>query len=354
MIWLPLILIFPYIIIILKYFISLSGVEVYKPSVIPSISVSVIVPCHNEEHNLTHLLNSLSSQNYPKDLFEVIVIDDNSTDDTFKTASHYSGIQNISILSNTGIGKKSAIRQGISISESELIITTDADCTMGVNWIKTISSFYQQNRPDMIICPVQIETGNGFFRRFQELEFLSLQGITAGAALSGQAIMCNGANLAFAREMYYKHSQNLHDEINSGDDIFLLQSLKIEKKSKVNWIESPEAIVTTRASSSMNSFLQQRKRWISKVAHYTDKHIIITGIATFVAVFLQFAYLICSLFNPVLLYGFLFILVFKSVPDYLIIRNTARRYEKTRLMRWFLPSQIIYPFYVMMVIIRRK
>jgi cellulose synthase/poly-beta-1,6-N-acetylglucosamine synthase-like glycosyltransferase len=225
---------------------------------------------------------------------------------------------------------------------------------MGVNWIKTISSFYQQNRPDMIICPVQIKPGNGFFRRFQELEFLSLQGITAGAALSGQAIMCNGANLAFAREMYYKHSQNLHDEINSGDDIFLLQSLKIEKKSKVNWIESPEAIVTTRASSSMNSFLQQRKRWISKVAHYTDKHIIITGIATFVAVFLQFAYLICSLFNPVLLYGFLFILVFKSVPDYLIIRNTARRYEKTRLMRWFLPSQIIYPFYVMMVIIRRK
>jgi cellulose synthase/poly-beta-1,6-N-acetylglucosamine synthase-like glycosyltransferase len=354
MIWLPLILIFPYLIIILKYYVRLSGSEVYEANGFPTVSVSVIIACHNEEQNLTSLLTSLSAQDYPKDLFEVIIINDNSTDRTFQIASHFSGIENITAINNQGNGKKPAIRTGISLSKSDLIITTDADCNMGKNWIKIISSYYQQNKPDMIICPVQIESGKGFFRRFQELEFLSLQGITAGAALSEKAIMCNGANLAFPRDIYLKHSSNLHDEINSGDDIFLLQSLKMEKNSKINWLESPEAIVTTKASSSTGSFLLQRKRWISKVAHYTDKHIIITGIVTFAAVLLQIAYLIGSLIIPAMFCGFLFIFFLKSVPDFLIIRNTARRYGKTGLMRWFLPSQIIYPFYVLFVILRRK
>lgn len=353
MIWLPVILIIPYIIILLKYFPGLSRVEVYKESGNPSVSVSVIVACHNEEQNLKNLLNSLSLQDYPHDFLEVIIVNDNSTDKTFEIASQFTGIQNIRIINNSGAGKKSAIRTGVSVSNAELIITTDADCSMGKNWIKIISSFYKQSKPDMIICPVQIETGNGFFRRFQELEFLSLQGITAGAALSDQAIMCNGANLAFSREVYLKHSANLHDEINSGDDIFLLQSLKQEENSKISWLESPEAIVTTSASSSVSSFLKQRKRWISKVAFYTDKNIITAGIATFAAVLLQFAYLIAGLICPVLLIGFLFIFLLKSVPDYLIIQNTAKRYGKTGLMKWFLPSQLIYPFYVMMVVLRR-
>lgn len=354
MIWLPVILIIPYIIIILKYYTSLSRAEVYKESGNPSVSVSVIVPCYNEEQNLHHLLTSLSFQDYPNDFFEVIIVNDNSTDNTIKIASQFTGIQNIRTISNNGNGKKSAIRTGVSVSDCDLIITTDADCRMGKNWIKTISSFYHQNNPDMIICPVQLESGNGFFGRFQELEFLSLQGVTAGAALSHKAVMCNGANLAFPKEIYLKHSANLYDEINSGDDIFLLQSLKQERNSKIMWLESPEAIVTTRASASMSSFFQQRKRWISKVAFYTDKHIIIAGIATFAAVILQIAYLIGGLFNPFLLIGFLLIFLLKSVPDYLIIRNTTRRYGKTDLMRWFLPSQLIYPFYVLMVILRRK
>ena len=57
---------------------------------------------------------------------------------------------------------------------------------MGEKWIRTIASFYEHNKPDMIICPVQLEKRNGFFRRFQELEFLSLQGITAGSAILGK------------------------------------------------------------------------------------------------------------------------------------------------------------------------
>jgi poly-beta-1,6-N-acetyl-D-glucosamine synthase len=354
MIWLPLILIIPYLIIIFKYYIKLSGVKTYSLSGDPSVSVSVIVACHNEEQNLPHLLKSLSAQDYPGNLFEVIIIDDGSSDKTYEIASHFPGIKNVTTIRNDCAGKKSALRAGILLSKHDLIITTDADCVMGETWIKTISSFYQQNKSDLIICPVQIETGKGFFRRFQELEFMSLQGITAAAALSDQAIMCNGANLAFPRKVYLKHSSNLHDEINTGDDIFLLQSLKKENNSKINWLESIDALVTTKASTSISSFLNQRKRWISKTPHYTDIHIIITGIAAFAAVFLQLAYLLGSLINLVMFYAFLVILLMKSVPDYLIIRNTSKRYGKADLLKWFLPSQIVYPFYVLLVVFRRK
>lgn len=354
MIWLPIILILPYIILLLTYYNKLSRSKTYKETAKPSVPVSVVVPCRNEEHNISSLLDSLSLQNYPTDLFEIIVVNDNSTDKTFEIAAKHAGIQKIRVINNQSSGKKSAIRTGISISKGDLIITTDADCQMGENWIRVIASFYKEHNPDMIICPVKLETGSGFLRSYQELEFLSLQGVTAGSALTGNPIMCNGANLAFPKEMYLRHSDNLHEEINSGDDIFLLHSLKSEKNSKICWIESPEAIVTTKASVNIGSFLQQRKRWISKGTSYTDSDTIIAGISTFLIVFLQLFYLIGGLINPTFLWGFLLIFFLKSIPDFLIISNTSERYGKRGIMRWFLPSQIIYPFYVMMVILRNK
>jgi hypothetical protein len=202
----------------------------------------------------------------------------------------------------------------------------------------------------MIICPVQIESIPGFLRKFQELEFLSLQGITAASAISGEATMCNGANLAFTREAYLDHSDNLHDEVNSGDDIFLLHSLKKENRAKILWMESPDTMVTTNSTSTYRSFLKQRSRWISKGKTYKDRYTIVLGIATFVAVALQISYFIAWLIYPDLIWVFLSILILKSIPDCLILLNTSRRYGKRNLMKWFLPSQIIYPFYVLSVV----
>ena len=220
------------------------------------------------------------------------MLDDNSTDKTFEIADGFTGLSNILTINNKGRGKKQALRTGILISKGNLIITTDADCRMGKNWIRTIAAFYEMNKPDMIICPVKLESVPGFFGRLQELEFLSLQGITAGCALSGNATMCNGANLAFTREVYLNHSDNLHDEINSGDDIFLLHSLKKENESKILWLESPDAMVTTKSSSTFGSFLKQRSRWISKGKAYKDRYTILLGIVTFVTIFLQVSYFI--------------------------------------------------------------
>jgi cellulose synthase/poly-beta-1,6-N-acetylglucosamine synthase-like glycosyltransferase len=359
MLWLPAILILPYFFMLLKLNGSLSKIRSFIVTSEPGTLVSVIVACRNEEMNIPLLLQDVTTQNYPESLFEIIIVNDGSSDRTKEMASAFTFGGNMKILDNTGKGKKQALRTGIIAAKGNLIITTDADCRVSKNWIRTIAAFFEINRPDMIIAPVILKSWPGFLDKFQELEFLSLQGITAGSALSGDPVLCNGANLAFKREAYLNHIHNLHDEIDSGDDIFLLHSLKTEEQSKILWLESPDATVTTNSSSTLSSFLSQRSRWISKAKSYRDSYTILLGILTFAAICLQITYLIAILVTPALFLIFLSVIILKSIPDFFILLNVTGRYRKRELMWCFLPVQIFYPFYVLSVvfyslIIRRK
>jgi biofilm PGA synthesis N-glycosyltransferase PgaC len=351
MYWLPVILILPYFFLLLKIYRNLLKIIPFTASSAPSTYVSVIIACRNEQENLPLILNSISGQDYPEELFEVIIVDDNSTDNTFETASANLSSDRFFVFKNTGKGKKAAIRTGIINSGGRLIITTDADCTMGTSWIKTISAYFERTNPDMIICPVQLAEHSGFLASFQELEYLSLQGITAGSVIAGSGIMCNGANLAFTREAYLNQMDNLHPELETGDDVFMLHSLKGETGSRIMWLESEDAVVSTAPSSSLSSFLRQRKRWISKWNAYSDKVTILTGIVTFAATMAQLYVSVSVIFNISFIWTFISVLIIKSAADLLILQNTTARYGKKHLLYWFIPAQLIYPFYVMAVIL---
>ncbi len=347
--WLLLILIIPYLYLLLKIYSGLVKIKPFDNEIPDELFISVVVACHNEERNLPLLLHYLSEQDYNPNMFEVIIVDDNSSDKTYDFISGVTMIKKLHAIKNTGTGKKQAIRTGIKASSGEVIITTDADCRMGKRWLSAIVSFCTLTKPDMIICPVKSESNPGFLSYFQELEFLSLQGVTAGTTNAGNPVMCNGANLAFTKESYIRNSGSLHDELASGDDVFLLHSIKNENNSKIVWLESEKAIVTTAANKTLNSFLKQRARWISKTSTYRDLYAKTLAIVTFVTILLQLSVLIAGFFHPVFFMVFLAVLIIKSVPDFLILHNTTSRYGKKYLMRWFLPSQLIYPFYVLSV-----
>jgi cellulose synthase/poly-beta-1,6-N-acetylglucosamine synthase-like glycosyltransferase len=347
--WLSLILFIPYVYLLLKIYSSLHKIRPYTPDIHPRIFISVIVACRDEEKNLPSLLSCLAAQDYPPDSFELIVVDDNSADATWHAASGFDGIKNLKIFRNKGAGKKKAIRTGVEECSGELLVTTDADCRPGKKWLRTIASFYSENLPAMIICPVAMKGSGGFLQRFQEIEFLALQGVTAGTAAAGNPVMCNGANLAFTKEAYIKYSGGLHEEKVSGDDVFLLHGMK-EGKGIISWLESTEATVTTAASPGLCSFLLQRARWISKAGAYRDSHTISLAIVTFVTILLLPGLLIAGFFNPVFLLVSLTALILKSVPDYLILRNTSVRYGTRNLMKWFLPSQIFFILYVLVTV----
>jgi cellulose synthase/poly-beta-1,6-N-acetylglucosamine synthase-like glycosyltransferase len=349
MYWLPVILILPYFFLLLRIYRDLVSIRPYRSKSVPSVFISVIIACRNEEASLPALLDSIAGQDYPKELFEVIIIDDNSDDKTCEAAIKNKDSLRLSVIKNSGAGKKEAIRTGIDAATGRLIITTDADCTMGTGWIKTIASFYYENKPDLIICPVQVKAGRNVSGIFQKMEYLGLQGITAGTATAGNAIMCNGGNLAFTREAYLRHTHNLHFELPTGDDVLLLHGIKKEHGSKILWLESSDAIVTTAASPSPGSFLRQRQRWISKWRFYDDRYTNLSGIITFSAVLLQLSVMIALLADLSFVWLLGAIIILKSVPDYLVIKNTAARYGMKIPMLWLLPAELIYPVYVFVV-----
>ena len=344
--WLPAIFIIPYIILLLRIYRSLKRAKTFASFPAHHLSVSVIIPCRNEERSLPELLTDISCQDYPSALFEVIVVDDNSTDNTFQTALEIKQIKNIKVIHNSGSGKKEAVRCGIDAASSDLIITTDADCRAGEKWISTIVTFYQQHQADLIIGPVRIISGKGFSSKFQQLEFMGLQGITAGTALEGNPTMCNGANLAFTKRIYYKNEDNLHPEIPSGDDIFLLHSIKQQAGSKILWLESPEATINTAPVTSTVAFLKQRSRWLAKSSAYKDSTTILLGVATLVPSLLILFALTASFFNSIFIPLLAVLFLVKSIPDFLVLKNTTSRYGNEKLMNWFVPAQLIYPFYV--------
>jgi len=163
--------------------------------------ISVIVAARNEEKNIGKLITAIQKQNYPSSLFELIIVDDHSTDKTADIIKPYLNDQihliPLRLADKATIAfKKAAIDIGIKNSKGDLIITTDADCNMSENWLSTIAGFYELHHPKMIVMPVVIKNNHSFLGRFQTLDFMSLQGITGAAVHKKIHGMCNGANLA--------------------------------------------------------------------------------------------------------------------------------------------------------------
>lgn len=351
--WLFLIAGIPYLIILLRIYSYLRKIRKFLPSGESFCSTTVVVACRNESGTISNLLQDLEVQDLPYSHRKLIFVDDRSTDNTTGIIRKFSELRNLpgpEIIHNKGKGKKEAISEGILASESDLIVTTDADCRMGISWLRSISAFSKKYNPDLIICPVSLGNSGGFLGAFQQLEFLGLQGITAGTAAGNHPIMCNGANLAFRREAYLRNSKNLRPDVFSGDDMFLLHSLK-KDGSRILWLESPDALVTASPAGNIASFLRQRKRWISKGRYYKDGLTIMIGIVTFVTILAEILTLVTGFFNPLFWLVFLSLFIIKSIPDYLILYNTATRYNMKYLLKWFLPSQAAYPFYVLAVIL---
>ncbi len=350
--WLLLTAVLPYFIMLLGIWLRLRKVKRFYPSGTGTDRLTVVVPCRNESANIINLLNSLQSQDLDPSHFEIIFADDGSTDGTchvIRSFAEEQSLLNIRILNAAGRGKKAAISTAVSAASNDLMVTTDADCTMGPQWLRTISEFSSRCSPDMIIGQVRLAGSSGFWSGIQKLEFLSLQGVTAGTVMGNSPAMCNGANLAFRKEAWLRNARNLRQDVPSGDDVFLLHSLKKEG-ARISWLGSPESMVTASAAGSPGAFLRQRKRWISKARFYRDLFTITLGIVTFVTILAQISTLLAGFFNPGFWLVCASVIIVKSIPDFLILHRTASGYGELHLMKWFIPAQLIYPFYVLAVI----
>ena len=325
-----------------------------QPVTIGKALVTVVVAARNEEKKITRLLESLAEQDYPKDLLEIIIVNDNSTDRTPIVVSEFisEGRQthnlNIRLIYNTFQGKKSAIRFGIEKSAGELIITTDADCSVGRGWVSAFALFYSKTGADMILGEVYQRSGKSFASQFGRFEFSALQAITEAAVVAGYPVMCNAANMAIRRDIYLKHSGALHDDIPSGDDIFLLHAVKRDGGT-VRYAADRAAAVVTAGAVTAAALFRQRARWASKAYLYRDGATLTLAAATAACNAAVTAAALASVISAKHLPLLALMYTIRLVPDYLITYYNLKKREEPPPLLLFLLSELIYPFYFITV-----
>jgi cellulose synthase/poly-beta-1,6-N-acetylglucosamine synthase-like glycosyltransferase len=309
--------------------------------------VSVIVPCRNEESNLQELFSVLAQQSHQ--YFELIVVNDHSTDATQSLIRELkSSFPKVKLINAIGYGKKNAIKEGIYASKADLIITLDADAVPTVRWLDAIVKFQVKFPCDLIICPVKMEKTHNFWLRLQAIEFISLIASGAGAAGNNMPVLCNGANLAFTRRTWNISQTDLHEEELSGDDIFLLESVK-KHHGVIRFLKSEAALVTTRPATTLHDFLHQRRRWASKSSSYTDKQLIAVTLIVFLTVLAELILFGQSFFDGKYgtVLGIFFILKFSI--DISFLYQVRKFFHLKNIFIESMVLSLIYPFYAVFV-----
>lgn len=314
--------------------------------------VSVIIPARNEAENLPVLLKSLEQQSYFLD-FEVIVVDDFSSDNTAAIAASFPFVTCLQLKDYIPEGsinsyKKKAIEIGIANSVGELIVTTDADCFVPKDWLKTIATFYEMYKPQLIVMPVSIDCGPKPIEIFQALDFMSLQGITAAAVQSKMLSMCNGANLAYTRNAFYAvDGFKGIDNIASGDDMLLMYKIARKFSDGIRYLKSKNVIVHTAAVKNIGDFFNQRIRWASKADKYEDKRIFAVLLLVYLLNVLLLAMMVISAVtnNWFLILKFL---IAKTFVELLFLFPVAQFFGKQRLL-WLFP--LAQPFHIIYTVV---
>ena len=316
--------------------------------------ISVLVPARNEENQIKNCIEGVLQQDYPKILFELIIVDDHSTDHTFSIASQYENdkckVIQCKATQHTIAYKKQAIQEAIEIASGELIVTTDADCRMNKSWLSSIATLYEKEKPKMIVGPVCFSEENTYFEKMQSLEFISLIGSTGSSLFYKKPLMCNGANLAYERKTFLEvNGFEAHKNIATGDDMLLMLHINKAFPNSIAYLKSYEAVVYTHAKKSLQLFWEQRKRWVSKSKYYNDVYVILISLLVYANNFIPLASLFFSFAYPKLIFVFLVTFSFKSMVDYFFLREISLFFKKDDLMKLFIPVQLSYLLYVAVI-----
>ena len=368
LIYISLILLLGYSALLVYYRKSWGSIPDFKVEANSKLStkISIIIPARNEEENIGYCLQSIIEQSYPAHLFEVLVVDDHSTDNTAAIIKSYAS-NNVKLISlkdylsanEINSYKKKAIEISIQQSNGELIVTSDADCIFPKNWLTTIASFYESKRPAFIVMPVLISYGKKMIEVFQSLDFMTLQGITGASVHKKFHSMCNGANLAYTKEAFIAvNGFKGIDNIASGDDMLLMHKIYNQFPNNIEYLKSREVIVTTNPVSTIQEFFNQRIRWASKADQFDDKRIFIVLIIVYFLNVLMMVLPIVALISNrsisimnIQLSMFNFyasLLLIKTIFELFFLYPVAKFFNQTKLLWWF---PIAQPFHIVYTVI---
>jgi cellulose synthase/poly-beta-1,6-N-acetylglucosamine synthase-like glycosyltransferase len=322
----------------------------------PQNHFTIVIPARNEEDNIEQCLLSILQNDYPSNLFEVIVADDFSTDNTVqivkKLQQQFANLKLIQlekfVIDKLNSYKKKSIETAIAHSSYDWIITTDADCKVSYTWLDLFDNYIQKNNVVFIGAPVRFTNNGSFLSIFQCLDFISLQGITAASVSAGFHNMCNGANLAYKKEAFYEvNGFKDVDNIASGDDMLLMHKIGQRYPGKIGYLFNKEAIVETLPMQNWKSFMNQRIRWASKATSYSDKKIFLVLLLVYLTNLCLLLLPLLSFFNSMILFYWFILLLVKTCSELIFMLPVAKFFDQQKLLWWF---PLMQPFHIVYTI----
>ena len=234
---------------------------------------SVSIAARNEAEHLPLLLADLARQTLPAQQFEVLVVDDHSTDTTAEVAAAGSRVHVIRLagVPGAGTGKKAALQAALAQARAPWIVCTDADCRLHPDWLRCYAALVDEAGPEVrfVSGPVLLTGPETLLNSLSGLEFAGLVGTGAASIGADLPTMCNGANLAYRRDAFAAVAGFLGNEhLASGDDEFLMHKLHAAFPGSIRFLKHPAALVRTAGPPTLAALLRQRVRWASKWRHY--------------------------------------------------------------------------------------
>jgi glycosyltransferase involved in cell wall biosynthesis len=333
----------------------------HSPEVLPKTFFAIVVPFRNERDNLPLLLESFRNLNYPTHLFEIILVDDFSEDDSVRQVYNWrmeNGKFQVTLLENIKLSnspKKDAIARAIPIIKNDWLVTTDADCIVPENWLLTLDNYIQHHDVSMLFGAVNYDCKKySFLHHFQQLDLSSLQGATIGSFGMGLGFMCNGANFCYKKSLFSElNGFTGNNKLASGDDVFLLQKAMRKYPQQVHYLKSRAAIVQTKPLDSWKALFHQRVRWASKTGSYQSvfgKDLAVIVFVENLSLVLGFGCCLSSALKGTMMQGWIswlhLVIVFgiKFIVDFVLLYKTNRFLTKKR-MRFLILGSLFYPFF---------
>jgi cellulose synthase/poly-beta-1,6-N-acetylglucosamine synthase-like glycosyltransferase len=316
--------------------------------------VTVVVPARNEENNIKNCIESIAQSTYPKDKYEILIVDDRSNDRTSEIAnqlkSEFSNLRVVNITEdnrNKNLkGKAGALDFGFNNAFGEILLLTDADCKVNPKWIESIVNSYSDKNVK-IGAAYTITSSNTIFDKFQALEWITMCIMgSAGVALNN-SLGCFGNNMSIRKETYFEVGGYEKINFSITEDLALLREV-MSKGHKARFICSYETSIKTLPVETIKDYLKQHHRWArgGMGLGWYAVFFVISSLSVWLTA-------IISLIQGSLI-GFGLILLFKILCDFLLIVYPTKTLKEGKLLYWFFPAsfffllvELIVPFLVL-------
>ncbi|MEA2078066.1 MAG: glycosyltransferase [Candidatus Marinimicrobia bacterium] len=347
-----------YVLYILFFYTGLRKLKAHKLKEDADLpDLTVIVCAKDEEANIENCLNSIFSQDYPKDKFSVIAVNDRSKDRTQeileKFAHEYGQLEILNIETcPAGISpKKNAITHAMEFCNTEFVVATDADALHKRNWLRTYGSLCDEN--------LGAATGISLFSKekydskfeqtwqsMQTLENLSHNVVIAGAMANGFGITANGSNMLYKKDLF-QDQKALKNNVVTGDDSDIIYEAQ-KRGYKVVFNSHPGSVVNLVPETNIKGVINQRIRWASHVMKATFS-VIALGLTVFffylATLFLPFLAFIDLLVLPYWL-GLIFI---KAACDFFYMNATLKKFEIPYKFKHLFYMEIFHSLFIVWI-----